>query len=343
MNEKYYDHIKSILPNIDENEIDIVFIQYKKIVKDLNKKGTLSKFNVELELENFQSSNLCNSEIKAVYHFTHINNLSNIYANGLLNKLILQRDNVKFKAGSDEREDNISIRGEYPGLFMGILFNEDSDKIWPPKTIGNTTLDTDTDFVALIFSSILLKQKNYHANVIDDMGYITENTFTGKNLDKFIEKSKQHLGEDLYNLSEIVFHDKINLNSLEEIWTSNKKLYNDFKEKIPELKLITKVPEKQYNKYCNWSNEKLIKNNIIDLKSEPNFCYWVNGVRYKQYKKEIILNCGLTENDINKINSQKDIKKLIDEYFMKQNKPKPIYYPNYNWEIKQPITRERDL
>ena len=96
-------------------------------------------------------------------------------------------------------------------------------------------------YVTLVFSTVLLRQHNYHMNLIDNMGYITKKTYTVKNLQIFIDKLKEEIKTGkwgMFNPAEIIFHDTINLDCLEEIWIDNKKLYNKLKPTIPKLVLI---------------------------------------------------------------------------------------------------------
>lgn len=63
------------------------------------------------------------------------------------------------------------------------------------------------------------------------------------------------------------------------------------------------MPDKVYNKFTTLP--KFALSNIIDIKSKPNFCYWVGNYSdkkkfTKKYITQIASNCGVKAGDINK-------------------------------------------
>jgi len=89
---------------------------------------------------------------------------------------------------------------QVPGIYLSIITKDNIDKefIFPGKYI-------------IILSKKLLLQKNYHINLVDYNGIVSEkNTYFPWNLDKFISKSK-HLLSETRPQSEVVFHDNIDM------------------------------------------------------------------------------------------------------------------------------------
>jgi len=91
---------------------------------------------------------------------------------------------------------------QFPGLYLTIITKDNINKefIYPGKYI-------------IILSKKLLLQQNYHMNLRDHNGIVSEkNTFFPWNLDNFISKSNQLLSSDERRPeNEIVFHDNIDM------------------------------------------------------------------------------------------------------------------------------------
>ena len=69
---------------------------------------------------------------------------------------------------------------QFPGVYLTLItkYNIDSERLFPGKYV-------------LIFSYELLKQKNYHINIRDYNGYITEtNTYYPWNLNNAVQEIK---------------------------------------------------------------------------------------------------------------------------------------------------------
>jgi len=107
---------------------------------------------------------------------------------------------------------NISIEDDqYPGCYFTLItkYNRLTEELFPGK-------------YCLIFSRNLLKQLNYHINICDNNGFITEeNTLFPWNLKKTVDKiklntnipaSKEKINYHLMN--EVVFHDPISMKYL---------------------------------------------------------------------------------------------------------------------------------
>jgi len=98
---------------------------------------------------------------------------------------------------------------EYPGVYFSLItkYNRVTENLFPGR-------------VCLIFSRKLLKQLNYHINISDDNGFITEtNTYYPWNIEDAVKKIKENSekkSEDNtweeninYFSNEVIFHDPI--------------------------------------------------------------------------------------------------------------------------------------
>ncbi len=104
------------------------------------------------------------------------------------------------------KEITASGSDQHPGAYFSLItkHNRLTEKLFPAS---NT----------LIFSRNLLKQMNYHINMCDNNGFITEgNTFFPWNLQEAIEKIQENasipLDDDAVNyhrMNEVVFHDGV--------------------------------------------------------------------------------------------------------------------------------------
>lgn len=90
---------------------------------------------------------------------------------------------------------------QFPGVYLSIITKDNIEKefIFSGKYI-------------IILSKKLLLQKNYHLNLRDYNGIVSEkNTYFPWNLNKFISKSKDLLSSEMRPQNEAVFHDNIDM------------------------------------------------------------------------------------------------------------------------------------
>jgi len=117
---------------------------------------------------------------------------------------------------------SLNINDQFPGIYFTLITkdNIEVEQLFPGKYI-------------MIFSCELLKQKNYHINIRDYNGFISEkNTFYPWSLDKAVNE----ISSDKKHSNEVVFHDNITYNFLCNIIE-----YND-KFKLPSHKCLTNEP-----------------------------------------------------------------------------------------------------
>jgi len=202
------------------------------------------------------------NKINYLTHFTKLDNCINIIkSNYLLTTTERIESKVKYQgvASMDENKWTENDYGdEFPGVFMDYITENDvhnSIRYW-----GD---------IMLVFSNKLLNQNNYHINIIDNDGYISENlTFFKFNIDKMPNQKDvidfyKNMYMD-YPGNEIVFHDKIHINSLCEIWVNNKENYNKLIKQIPNKYIDLVKIKRKYPKSVKCPNK--IK---IDTESLP--------------------------------------------------------------------------
>jgi hypothetical protein len=132
---------------------------------------------------------------------------------------------------------------QFPGAFFTLVTKKNIDKI-------HLYPDSPT---TLIFSKKLLEQNNYHINVRDYNGFITEeNTYFPFNLDEAVKKIDENDG-NMGIENEVVFHDPVSM----------KYLCSSIENKTPE-----EIPTNVYLPHIP------IENKVEpDLTKEPFFCF----------------------------------------------------------------------
>lgn len=202
------------------------------------------------------------NKIHYLTHFTKLDNCINILkSNYLLTTIERINSKVKYQGVASMYENKWSENKygeEFPGIFMNYITENDvhdSIRYW-----GD---------IMLVFSKKLLNQNNYHINIIDNNGYISENlTFFKFNIDKMPnQKDVVDFYEKIYMDypgNEIVFHDKIHISSLCEIWVDKKENYHKLIKQIPKKYINLVKIKRKYPKSVKCPNK--IK---IDTESLP--------------------------------------------------------------------------
>lgn len=271
--------------------------------------------------------------IKYLQHATTLSNAIKILKEGFLYTNIerakhnVNSNGVLSAKSSSYKEKDFA--DEFPGIYMSLITEREISK--NPLYFGP---------IIFCFSNKLLQQKNYHINITDNNGFITEsityfphNINTLPNLTDVEKYYKQHY--DSYASGEVVFHDKININLICEIWCKNLETYNNIINNIPkELKnaVKIKISKKNTNIKCN------IDEKYLDLKSLPFFInidynrsgYYMLLYPYKSKKhssmshyKKILRIANIDETIINKLTTPK----LMDNYLVR-NKLYTFFHNN---------------
>lgn len=129
---------------------------------------------------------------------------------------------------------------QFPGVYLTIITKDNINKEW-----------IFSEKYIIIISKKILLQKNYHMNLRDYNGIITENnTYFPWNLDIFISKSTILLPGETRLYNEVIFHDNIDMKyccGIISILKKDRNIHiNDFLPKISieneELPDMTKQP-----------------------------------------------------------------------------------------------------
>jgi hypothetical protein len=286
------------------------------------------------------TKNICGDltkDVLGIAHYTSYRNLLSIINDGkIISKIEALQNKKKFDQISSYTTYADVDESEFPGVFTGLILRQN---------IGYY-FDDDADCF-LIFSKVLLKQKNYHVRSMDNMGLLDEDAYSREYIDKAIEKMKKNIekgGFYSHTMSdnEVVFHNPISINALEAIFVTKESMYNKLKKNLPQpyndmVELKTTVEDRVFNKYCNLSLKKLNKKNIIDTKLKPNFCIFIhhdwtsiqrNGrhtnipkyIDPSVYKK-FADNCGVNIADLTKeYNESNKDDSALEIYYKKVNK-----------------------
>jgi len=153
------------------------------------------------------------------------------------------------------KEIKTSDTDQHPGSYFSLITKDNrlTEKLFPA---------TET----LIFSRNLLKQMNYHINMCDNNGFITEgNSFFPWNLQEAVEKIRKNADTPLdkehvnyHRMNEVVFHDPIPMDYLcLELETQfffndflpDHQIENEVKPNMSLLPFYCFVPIKGINRY----------------------------------------------------------------------------------------------
>ena len=300
------------------------------------------------------TKNICDNltpDVIGIIHYTNYKNLLSIIKDGQLYstiELVKNKKNFDTVSTSKRYFSDISP-SEFPGLFTSLLLKHNVGYYY------NNDID-----IYLIFSKVLLKQKNYHIRTSDNMGLLDKDAYSREYIDKAIEaikilKSKYNKFYDNHiSDNELVFHNPISLKALESIVVTNEEIFNKLKKSLSEpyksmLVYTEYVEDKVYNKYCNLSLKELTKQNIIDTKSKPNFCSFIyhdwqvikdkdgdykNVPKYidpSVYKK-FADNCGVNINDLTEeYNTSNKDQTAQDRYYKRvNNRLEKAVYKHFN-------------
>ena len=274
--------------------------------------------------------------IEYLTHYTSMSNLLSIIKNGFLYTSIERSKNkIKYEgilSLATKSFTNKDYSKEFPGIFMRYMTKD---------SYGENVKYGGIDNVILIFNKKILKQKNYHINIIDNNGYNTEGiTFYPHNLDKLPSyKSVYDYYYKIYNDfpgNEVVFHDKINLNLCCSIWVKTRESYDKLIKILPKKYIPNVKIKKTYTGIRCGIDEK-----YLDMKSIP-FYISLDHIRsgYKHiypYKtkiksskghyKQIAKIAGIEDYVIEKMGLTNP--KKLDEYLVK-NKKYTYFHTNRN-------------
>nr|QBK93465.1 MAG: hypothetical protein LCPAC404_01690 [Pithovirus LCPAC404] len=165
---------------------------------------------------------------------------------------ILKRGSIRIS-----REDVWNV--DFAGVFMSLITEEQDEIPAVQGYPGN-----------LIFSTALLKRRDYHVNEGDFYGHLTDRSYSPNNL---------HLIKNIDDTSEIVFHNEVSTEYLEAIilvWTKPKgKDYYELRKALEDAKLryyihmIKPIPDNKLPMNVTYNFDPELKE---DDKYRPRFC-----------------------------------------------------------------------
>jgi hypothetical protein len=118
------------------------------------------------------------------------------------------------------------LRDQYPGVYFSLITSDNFET----EVLFNKKY-------YLLFSLELLKQKNFHINIKDTNGIISEfNTFFYWQLNEAIDKINMDSRTNKKTMNEVVFHDSINMKHLCKV------IENTFETNLPKLEMRNDTP-----------------------------------------------------------------------------------------------------
>lgn len=156
---------------------------------------------------------------------------------------------------------------QFPGVYFSLITkdNINSERLYAGKYV-------------LIFSYKLLNQKNYHINIHDNNGIISEtNTYYPWNIKDAVDKIASMTNPKNKKVStnnEVVFHDPISMK------------YCCREIELPSAKEIAHLSDKEYDEYLSNPNSFLPRERICarepDMSKKPFYCYPQDEEEYKE-------------------------------------------------------------
>jgi len=283
-------------------------------------------------------------EILSISHFTTLKNLLLILESGSINsKVELLRKKIDVQQVSSIQESSNILTYEYPGVFFSLIMRNDIGKSYGIYGMNET--------IYLIFSKVLLKQNNYHLRTDDENGIIDELAYSKQAINKFLQNVTYN--EDYLSLNEVIFHDPITLNTLQQIIVPYKPTYDKIMEELnkpieninPKYKDLVKykdiiiledeIQDKYYSEYCDLTLKELNKQKIINSKLKPNYCFYIPQKSSKETIQKFADNCGvdisnMTFKTVRTVNNR--LKDAIEKNYIAKPKDRviPKWIPGIN-------------
>ena len=205
------------------------------------------------------------------------------------NLLKILKEGVIHTPYSKNKENFKISRKKFPGVYCSVNTIYDVNK----KNINPITL---------VLSTKLLDSYNYHFNLVENDGYINENTLVNQTMELYPPQIDVETFFYNYKGNELIFHDEIFVDCIQEIWVS-KSLYikdnevqvrngtnstehlkhvlhsNNLGEWADMVKKVRKIPNKKYDKDINIEVKKPYLCYFIDKNNENNKHFDFNIVK----------------------------------------------------------------
>lgn len=183
-------------------------------------------------------------QITHLSHRTKTDNLIKILKNKFIytpyeahiNKIKLEGIMVADEYGSLEKDFKPSSTDSFPGIYLSVrtVYDKVNNKPISLKDVHGNIIKYRNTEVNLILSKKILDNDNWHFNIIDTNGQITTETLVNKTLylyppqDEIEEFYKTKFGS--YDGNELVVHDSLSIDYINEIQTYSIDHYNDVKK-----------------------------------------------------------------------------------------------------------------
>lgn len=184
--------------------------------------------NVKSPLGGLTNQQIKYSPFVCLRHDTLMESIIDIFERGgLEHRLLLGKEGIPVKPGyagaypEESVEDTAKGQLQFPGSYFYIENQRNLLLQSPLNKYDIRYPDKDRDKVTLMFSLALLQQKNWHLNMIDNYGAITNETFSPITLSKYLTELPILYGYNEcgvgYCREELVIHDKVPLKFCEGI------------------------------------------------------------------------------------------------------------------------------
>ena len=265
-----------------EVKIDIINIKlktpayYEKYIIDTNKYKKQSKFG------GLTSEQINESAIVSVNHNTYFEALENIIEIGFLrNRLSLSKEGTDVIVGVAEayqdqgtmKEESAYKQRQFPGIYTTLAVQ--NDYIYYSLDFTHE-VDYYKDQIMLVMSSSLLKQRNWHLNLMDNYGSINNFTFVPKTLSSNIHKliplwKGNYVNGEVWD-NELVIHDDVSIDFIRMILVNTEEIKIMVKDLLykfdVDIEVFVKTKEIMYNLAITEFEENKILSNI-----SPQLCY----------------------------------------------------------------------
>ncbi|MFA7326218.1 MAG: DUF4433 domain-containing protein [Candidatus Kapaibacterium sp.] len=255
-----------------ENKIIIIHnekMQFSYFVSKNDDENDVLKLKLELPWSNLDEFAAIISEIEVVeeellrrkeiikgapfnnlYHITHINNISSILENGLLSDNHLQRDNINFENIADlevkgHREKTESIYNKSILEYVPLYFTPKTPMLYKKQDISNNLVVIVIHPFVLFEKDLIFtdgnassKKTKFYSD-LNDLKCLDWECIRSQFWTKFEDGKRKRC-------SEVLVHDRIDVNYFNKIVCNNKKLYDELSINYSESNIKIELDNKYF-------------------------------------------------------------------------------------------------
>jgi hypothetical protein len=238
------------------------------------------------KLGGLTSDQILQSPFVFIQHYTEIESIENIIQRGgLEHRLLLGKSGIKARTGSagayefSKVEDSAKNQRQFPGTYFYLKSQRDLLNLTTINHLDNP-LELYENQISMIFSLALLQQKNWHLNIKDNYGVISNTTFSPQTLGKYLYLLPTLYGDKECDQGvcneELIFHDKVSLKFCEGLMVFNLDTEQKLKNILRKYNLNIPVYVSSDDFLKSMVNVQFV--NFLDDYSEldpsyPNYCY----------------------------------------------------------------------